>query len=175
MHEHKSNFDYGKKFVEMIKNHQQYRGLIRVKTTYEVKLVHREGRHWYLLVKPKDSELPYVSLEVRTTDLYDLVQYTCDIDFPKMDVYSDVGFYEGTLLNLCELAVSVVKEMDSYELLSANCQTFCNSLLKKMGKPEFSTSTELIDREIELIGEALVGHSSNGVTNCIPMTDSGLT
>lgn len=85
---------------------------------------------------------------------------------PKSDfLLSDVGFYEGTLSRFCELADSVVREMGSYDILAGNCQTFCNELLKKMDKPEFPTSTEFLDREFDLLHEALVRRSSNGTAN----------
>ena len=168
--ERTSDFSYGKPFVEMIQDHPQYGPWINVKTTYEVRLVHLESHHWYLLVRTKDSTLSYISLEIRTTDLSDLVPFTRGIDSPKLDVSSDVGSYEGTLFSLCELADSVVKEMGSYELLTSNCQTFCNQLLKKMGKTEFPTTivTEFIDKELDLLGEVIIGRSPSKATNCLP-------
>ena len=53
--------------------------------------------------------------------------------------------------------------MDSYDLLTSNCQTFCNKLLKVMRKSEFPTSTEILDREIDILGEALVGNPPKNV------------
>ena len=169
--ERNNNFAYGKPFVEMIQGHPQYGPWINVKTTYEVRLAHLESHHWYLLVRTKDSTLPYISLEIRTRDLSDLVPFTRGVDSPKRNVSSDVGFYEGTLLSLCELADSVIKEMGSYELLTSNCQTFCNKLLKKMSKTEFSTTMEFIDKELDLLGEVIIGDSPSKATNCLP-TDS---
>ena len=153
-----SDFAYGRPFVEMIQEHHHYGPWINVKTTYEVKLVHRESPHWYLLVKTKDSTLPYISLEIRTTNLSDVVPFTCEVDSLNADTTSDIGEYQGSLLSLCELADRVVRDMDSYDLLTSNCQTFCNRLLKRIGKPEFPTSTELLDQEFDLLGEALIGH-----------------
>jgi hypothetical protein len=157
-----NSFACGRSFVEMTQEHHQYGLLINVKTTYEVKLVHRESAHWYFLVKTKDSTLPYISLEIRTTDLSDLVSFTCEVDSLNADTSSDIGEYQGSLLSLCELADRVVRDMGSYDLLTSNCQTFCNEVLKRMGKPEFPTSTELLDREFDLLGEALFGHLSTG-------------
>ena len=163
-----NDHSYGKPFVEMIQDHHLYGHLMKVETVYEVKLVHREGCHWYLLLKTKDSTLPYISLEIRTTNLSDLVQFTRNIDTVSAEVSSNVGVYEGTLLSLCQLADRVVKEMDSYDLVCSNCQTFCNELLKKMGKEEFPTSTDFIDREIDLLGEVIFGCSPSKVKNCLP-------
>ena len=164
--EHTSNCVYGRPFVEMIQDHHLYGNIIEVKCTYEMKLVHGEGVHWYLLVRPKDSKLPYISLEIRTRNMSDLVPCIYVIEAISSDVSSDVGFYKETLTNLCKLADRVVREMGSYDLLASNCQTFCNELLKKMGKPDFPMSTEYLDRGLDLLGEALGGHSqSNRATN----------
>lgn len=154
------NFAYGKPFVEMVQEHHQYGPWINVKTTYEIKLVHRESRHWYFLVKTKDTTLPYISLEIRTTNLSDIVPFTCEVDSLNADTSSDIGEYQGSMLFLCEVADGVVRDMGSYDLLTSNCQTFCNEFLKRLGKREFPTSTELLDREFDLLGEALLGHSS---------------
>ena len=145
----------------MTQEHHQYGFLINVKTTYEVKLVHRQSANWYFLVRTKDSTLPYISIEIRTTDLRNLVPFTCEVDSLNADTSSDIGEYKGSLLSLCEMADRVVQDMGSYDLLTSNCQTFCNELLKRMGKSEFPTSTKLLDREFDLLGEALMGHSSN--------------
>ena len=122
--EHKSNFDYGRPFVEMIRDHPYYGKLIEMKTTFEIHLVHRESHHWYLLAKTKDSTLPYISLEIRTTNLRDLVPFTCNVDSPKCDVSSNVGYYAGSLISLCELADTVVTEMGSYELIRETARHF---------------------------------------------------
>jgi hypothetical protein len=158
-----------KPFVEMIGEHPIYGHLMKVKGVYEVQLVHLESAHWYLVVRTKDSTMPYISLEIRTTDLSDLVQFTREIDSLETGVSSDVGVYEGTLLSLCELADRVVKEMDSYDLLTCNCQTFCNLLLKKIGKREFPTSTNLLDGEIDLLCETIRGYFPAEEKNSVPM------
>ena len=66
-----SDCDYGRPFVEMVKGHPQYGPWIDTETMYEVKLVHHESPHWYLLIKKKDSALLYISVEIRTTNLSD--------------------------------------------------------------------------------------------------------
>ena len=167
--ENTSKFSYKKPFVEMIREHPLYGRLMKVKCVYEIKLVHLESPHWYLLVRTKDSMLSYISLEIRTTDMSDLVQFTREIDSPSPGVLSDVGIYEGTLLYLCELADRVVKEMGSYDLLTCNCQTFCNQLLKKMGKSEYPTSTKLLDGEIDLLCEEIREYFPTGAKNSLPM------
>lgn len=168
--ENKSNsyFRYGKPFVQLVQGHPHYGYLMEVDSVYEVELVHREGCHWYVLVKTQGSTLPYVSLEVRTTNLSDLVEFCCSQDSLNAGSSTSVGVYKGTLNSLCHLADTVVKEMDSYDLLSSNCQTFCNKLLKRMGKKEFPTSTELLDREIDLLEEVIVGTSPSPSVSYVP-------
>lgn len=83
----------------------------------------------------------------------DLIPVTRNFESYDVNLVSDLGIYEGTLYYLCELADKVVEEMESYDLFSSNCQTFCNKLLKKIGKNEFPTilESELIDREFDLL------------------------
>ena len=85
----------------------------------------------------------------------DLIRVTRDFESYDVNQVSDLGTYEGALYYLCELADGVVEEMESYNLFSSNCQTFCNKLLKKIGKTEFPTSleSELIDGEFDLLSK----------------------
>ena len=164
-----SKFNYKKPFVQMIQEHPVYGRLMEAKGGYEIRLVHLKSPHWYLLVRTKDSTMPYISLEIRTTDLSDLVQFTRQVDSLDADISSDVGVYEGTLLSLCELADRVVKDMGSYDLLACNCQTFCNQLLKKMDKSEFPASTEVLDRGMDLLFEEIREYFPPETKNNFPM------
>ena len=147
--------DSGRPFLEMIRDHSLYGSWIKAQATYEVKLVHRNSiLHWYLLLRTKGSStLPYISIEITTSDLSDLIPVTRNFESYNANQVSDLGIYEGTLYHLCQLADRVVEEMGSYDLLSRNCQTFCNKLLKNISKNEFPTSleSELIDREFDLL------------------------
>lgn len=149
--------DYGRPFIEMLRDHHQYGPWIKAHAVFEVRLVHRNSiHHWYILLRPKGtSTLPYISMEVTTSDMSDLVPVTRNFESYDASQVSDLGTYEGTLFNLCELADRVVEEMENYNLFSSNCQTFCNKLLKKIGKNEFPTSleSELIDREFDLLSK----------------------
>ena len=152
-----SDRDYGRPFLEMLQDHCQYGPWISAHAAYKVRLVHRNtSLHWYLLLRPKGtSTLPYISMEVTTSDMSDLIRVTRNFESYDVNQVSDLGTYEGTLYYLCELADRVVEEMESYNLFSSNCQTFCNKLLKKIGKKEFPTSleSELIDGEFDLLSK----------------------
>ena len=139
----KRDGDYGRPFVEMIKDHYMYGPWIDTKAIYELKLVHRlPNLHWYLLIKKGgSSDLPYITLEITTSGKKDLIPVTRDLKSCD-DRASDVGTYDGTLLDLCKLADEVVKEMGTYNLMKRNCQHFCNNLLKKLYKDEFSYTFE---------------------------------
>ena len=138
----------------MLQDHYQYGPWIKAHAAYEIKLIHRNSiLHWYILLRPKGtSTLPYISMEVTTSDMSDLIPVTRNFESYEANQVSDLGTYEGTLYYLCQLADRVMEEMESYDIFSSNCQTFCNKLLKKMGKNEFPTSlkSELIDREFDL-------------------------
>ena len=149
--------DYGRTFLEMLTDHRLYGSCIKAQVAYEVKLIHRNtALHWYLLLKEKGSpSLPHISMEVTTSDMRDLIPVTRNFESYDVNQVSDLGIYEGTLFSLCQLADGVVDEMGSYHILYRNCQTFCNKLLKKMGKDEIPTSleSELIDREFDMLSQ----------------------
>ena len=153
--------DSGRPFLEMIRDHSLYGPWIKAQAIYEVKLVHRNSiLYWYLLLRTKGSStLPYISIEVTTSDMSDLIPVTCNFESYDANQVSELDIYEGTLYHLCQLADRVVEEMGTYDILSRNCQTFCNKLLKKMGKKEFTTSleSELIDREFDLLSRGFQG------------------
>lgn len=129
----------GRPFVEMIQGHGSYKLLLRSPSHYEIKLVHgtTTNLHWYVLVKMKDSDLPYITFEITTKNMKNLIQTVRNVtpggtwgDILLQNP-RDVGTYEGTLNDLCCLADEVVTDMGSYHLVSNNCQDFCNKLLMK--------------------------------------------
>ena len=152
------SFSHGRPFSKMVAENKKYGPLFRVPTQYKVKLMHGQRRnlHWFLLVKVKDSDLPYLTLEITTSDLSDLLPTIRTIERRKgcWAAFSrspeEVGVYSTSLRSLCQLADSVVKEMKSYNLLMSNCQHFCNNLLKKMG---FKTHPTTIGPETTLEGD----------------------
>lgn len=66
----------GRSFVEMIQAHESYKLLLQSPTYYEIKLVHgtTTNLHWYVLAKMKDSGLPYITFEITTTNMKNLIQ-----------------------------------------------------------------------------------------------------
>ena len=139
----KRDGDYGRPFVEIIKDHYLYGPWIDTKTVYELNLVHRlPNLHWYLLVKKEGaSDWPYITLEITTSGKKDLIPLTRDFESCD-DNATGMGTYTGSLFSLCELADGVVEEMGTYDLRESNCQHFCNILLKKLHKKEFPTTFE---------------------------------
>lgn len=139
---------HGRRFVEMVKEHDKYGPLIRVPTRYKIKLMHGQRRnlHWFLLVKVKESDLPYLTLEITTSNLCDLIPVIRTIQ-PRLGCWAafsqspeKVGIYDGSLESLCQIADGVVKDMKSYNLLTSNCQHFCNNVLKKIGFETYPTT-----------------------------------
>ena len=144
----KDYYNYGKPFVELFKDHHVYGPWIDTKTNYQLMLVHKQ-LHWYFLVKKEgDSPLPYVTIEITTSDMKDLIPSIRN--FPSCsDGASDMGTYIGTLRSLCELADRVVEEMESYNLFTRNCQNFCIELLKKMGKYDRSRIKPTFRKDVD--------------------------
>ena len=81
--------------------------MIRSPTHYEIKLFHGTmitNSHWYLLVKMKDSDLPFITVEITTTNMKNLIQTMRTVK-AEGDAWSNlllqnltnVGVYEGTL------------------------------------------------------------------------------
>ena len=150
--------DYGRPFVQMVKENSKYGPMFRVTTQYKVKLSHgtRRNVHWFLMVKVKESDLPYLTIEITTTNLTDLIPTTRIIEPSSgcWEAFSQrpekVGVYNGSLQSLCQEADRVVGEMECYNLLTSNCQHFCNNLLRKIGLRTFPTT---IGPETTLEGE----------------------
>jgi hypothetical protein len=71
---------------------------------------------------------------------------------PKSEVegptcITDAGTYNGTLHDLCQIADKVVEEMKSYNLVTSNCQHFCNNLLRKIGKKTYPMTVGCMTKE----------------------------
>ena len=58
-----------------------------------------------------------------------------------------MGSYKGTLHDLCQIADQVVEDMKSYNLVTSNCQHFCNNLLRKTGKRNFRITVGRMEKE----------------------------
>ena len=162
MQSQKSYDGTGRPFVDMIKDNPTYGPWMDLQTKYEIK-VDCSKPHWRLLIrKANEPSLPFFSLEVTTSNMFTLVQGTHTFDSCGEEV-KDVGIYDGTLCNICKLADEVHTEMSSYSLTDSNCQDFCNKLLGKMNKRQFSTIFDDFFREI-IPDEAPSRTSSNAST-----------
>ncbi len=127
----------GEPFVDMVKETKPYGRLLRVRTTYEI-YIHNARYHWLLLVRMKDSELPFITLEVTSPNMKDLTTVMGVTQSDKKE--EKVGEYEGTIVDLCKAADEIVKKMGGYGLFSSNCQHFCNNVLKWIGLKTFPTT-----------------------------------
>lgn len=158
---------YGKSFVEMVKG-SAYKHLICAPSSYEVRIVHPASAHWFILVKMKGSELPYLTFEITTSSGSDLLQTTRAIVDDESS--EEVGVYNGDLNGLCQMADEVVKEMVEYNVFTSNCQHFVNNLLRKMGMstypptigPETHSKEDIekIDKVGVILGQLIGGASS---------------
>ena len=127
----------GEPFVDMVKE-TPYKDVLTVNATHEVYIM-KAQLHRLLLVKMKDSSYPWITFEVSTPNLIDLMTVMQKTeDLPQIS--EEVGDYEGNLLSICEIADSVVKRMKNYRLFSNNCQHFCNNLLLELGLDTFETT-----------------------------------
>ena len=152
-----SSVHQGSAFETMLSENVIYKNVFQVVSAYEVIIVYGKGfpdLHWFLLFKLKDSNCSYITLEITTNDMTDLVKTTRSVDDECSDIWSKrhekVGIYKGSLKSLCEKADQVVIEMKVYNLLTSNCQHFCNNLLKKIG---LNTCTTTIGPDTTLDGE----------------------
>ena len=167
--------DHGRPFIGMLEDHHLYGEWLDVETEYEIKLV-KSTLHCYLLVKKKGAQaLPYVSFEITTSNMTNLIPVTRNYDVCK-DNATDMGVFKGRLSKLCSLADEVVSEMDTYNLFTRNCLNFCNELLKKVGKNEspttFSPDTNVenydrtISRDFDLSYKASGGKLATNLHSC---------
>ena len=142
----------------MLQNNPKYKYVSGVPTQYDVRLVHstRGPLHWYILVQMLGSTFPFLTIEITTSNLTNLVPTMRTIDLNEAGGClsrppTEVGIYSGTLQKICEFADAVIAEMGGYNLLVNNCQHFCNNLLKKLNFRTFETTigpqTTLDDEE----------------------------
>lgn len=149
----------GKPFKMMVEDIMEFKQFIKVETKFIISLS-RCHYHWFLLVKMKDSEFPYLTIEITTSNMSDLVPavrlYEHNTDWKAFGLSQPpekVDVYHGTLLSLCEKADRVVRDMNFYSLFSNNCQHFCNNLLARIGlntfPPTIGSETTISKKEKE--------------------------
>lgn len=140
----------GESFMDMVQD-SPYKKLLRVPAVYDV-YIDRSQWHWFLLVKMKDSDLPFVSFEVTTPNLTDLEAVMKVPDNESIKGKEYVGEYQGNITVLCQTADEIMKRMGQYGLLSSNCQHFCNNVLNSIGLATFPPTvgpTVTVDVSIE--------------------------
>ena len=143
----------GLPFIKMIREHRTYGFVFETKAEYDVRLVHGTtyNLHWVVLLKMKDSRLPYVTYEITTQTMNDLIQTMRTIqeaDIPSINPHGDsgmdtVGVYIGSLESVSHMADETVSNMEHYNLFKSNCQHFSNYLLKKMKLIEVNYPTTM--------------------------------
>ena len=130
-------------FKQLAERIPSYKNVLYVSGLYEV-YISRASLHWYLLVKLHGSELPFVTLEItRGADKTSFVamMYVLEDDRDKELLKLD----ENTSLHvLCDVADEVKQKMGCYDLLSNNCQHFCNNVLKWLNYEQFKTTTNVV-------------------------------
>lgn len=138
---------YGLSFTQMLQKNRKYKRASNVLTDFDVRLVHstRGPLHWYILVKMVGSTLPFLTIEITTSNLTDLIPtmrtiYLNEAGGCLSRPPTEVGIYHGTLQNICKSADAVVAEMGGYNLLVNNCQHFCNNLLQKLNFRAYDTT-----------------------------------
>ena len=122
------------KFSEMIA-YSPYEYTKNITTTYGV-YIDKQRQHWFLLLKMKDSTLPFFSLEASTPDLSSLRHEMFLFD-PYKGKATFCGEITFKLLDILLVADKIVTEMKVYSLFSSNCQHFCNNFLNHYGFDTF--------------------------------------
>ena len=131
----------GLPFIKLVKKHGTYGLVLETSAQYEVRLIHgtTSNLHWIILLKMKDSKLPYITHEITTElDMKDLIPVVRTIQEadPLLtnpnNGMDEVGVYTGSLEDISAMADEVISDMETYNLIKNNCQNFCNYLLKKM-------------------------------------------
>lgn len=120
-------------FADIVRNNTRYGQLFETQARYEV-YVNHTGRHWYLLLRLENSEFPYLTLEIVTTNGEDIQPFVCEQrdDVGKERVTSNqpnAETPEGNMHEFCSLADTFIKDMRRYDVLNKNSQHFCNAIL----------------------------------------------
>ena len=164
---------YGHPFVEMVRDNPHYGEWSKAdKIVYDINLVHCQ-LHWKLLVKKTNSkQLPFITFEVRTNDMATLVTWQDTFSVSTVtSSYAFIGTYVGSLNSLAQMADATVEEMQlHYNLLTSNCQVFCNKMLKRMDLPTFETTydPDMIDKTFDMITDSDLTDTSKATGQAAP-------
>lgn len=120
-------------FSVMLANSDYY-AFKNSKVVYEVYLQHKK-LHWFLLLKMKDSELRYLTLEATTPNLSDLTRVMFMLDSSYGEKVTYCGIIKDSISSIVKVADKIIEKMGHYSLFSSNCQHFCNNFLNHYGLP----------------------------------------
>ena len=111
-----------------------YRCISGAKKTYHVYL-NKDNFHWYIILHNEDegTTYPFLTIEINTTKNCDkIIPVMNTLQPEKINKKWKISDIEIKLDTLCEIADSIVTEMGEYNVLTSNCQMFCNNLLLKL-------------------------------------------
>ena len=119
----------GQPFIQMVEETPYADVMEDEHQTYSVYL-DKTNLHWIVLLKSTGSTLPYITLEISTLNMIDLLTVMKVISETECTSkkLTHIGNYSGKLSTFCSTADKVGEAMDHYELLHSNCQHFCNNL-----------------------------------------------
>lgn len=127
----------GETFSQIVENKTRYGDLFETPSRYEV-YVNHSGHHWYLLLRLEQSKLPFMTLEIITTDGQTIKPLVCiQKDDTGKQHYTTM---EGNMHEFCSLADTFIKEMRRYDAHKKNSQHFCNAFLGSFGLPSIETT-----------------------------------
>ena len=123
-----------------------YQCISGAKKIYCVYLNKESYIHWYIILhhEAEGTTYPFLTIEISSSgkDCVNITPKMNILEQEKINTKWKLSDIEIKLDTLCEIADKIVTEMGDYNVLTSNCQHFCNNLLLKLGvidKP-FSTS-----------------------------------
>jgi hypothetical protein len=131
----------------MLQQNPKYKHVSDVLTKFDIRLVHSTTGpfHWFILIQMLGSDLPFLTIEITTSNLTDLIPVMRTTDLKEAggrdkQPLTKVGIYHGTIRSIYKFADAVVVEMGGYNLLVNNCQHFCNNLLERLNLRTYDTT-----------------------------------
>ena len=107
--------------------------------------LNKDDFHWRIILHNEEEGTTYLflTIEISTTKDFDKIIPVMNVlEKVKVNTKWIISEIEIKLDTLCEIADKIVTKMGDYNVLTSNCQIFCNNLLLKLeliDKP-FSTS-----------------------------------
>ena len=151
---------HGKLFVELVQS-TPYQSFLNGSLEYEIRLIH--GRfsnlHWLIIFKAEVCDAA-ISFEITTSNMCDIVKtvavFEKESDIPEA---TKVGAKKIKLIEVAQIADKVVDEKmkGKYNLITSNCQHFCNTLLSDLGFPTYDTTVgpTKVEEDFDLLTKRL--------------------